>query len=271
MGRRPPPRQPAARPPLLPLLLVLLSAPHQASAVDQTGGTAAVSLAKEPMYATARACAVGCLVYNGMWHCGVNAGYQDLGLGLGCGCGPNNACYCGAKMASSAASYITSCVSERCGRSVAGWKEEASSMQGLYDGYCRSALGDAAVAPATTTGAGAGAGGAGATAKGDGLPAQTGAGAAGAAAQGEAKGGLSQSDIIALAASLGVGVPSLLVAVATLWVQMRKKKKKEEAAAAGAGAGAAPVVGQPVAAPAVAHKPVEPWTPSPSPHISEAP
>ncbi|KAL8391837.1 hypothetical protein RB595_002152 [Gaeumannomyces hyphopodioides] len=271
MGRRPPPQKPAARPPLLTsasLLLLLLSAPRPASAADQTGGTAAVSLAKEPMYATARACAVGCLVYNGMWHCGLNAGYQDLGLGLGCGCGPNNACYCGAKMASSAASYITSCVSERCGRSVAGWKEEASSMQGLYDGYCRSALGDAAaaLAPATTTGAG----GAGTTAKGgDGLPAQT--GAAGAAAQGEAKGSLSQSDVIALAASLGVGVPSLLVATATLWVQMRKKKKKEAAAAAAAAAGTAPVVGQPEAAPAVAHKPFEPWTPSPSPHISEAP
>lgn len=229
------------------LLLLLLASSTLTSAQKTTAGPAAtVSLYKQTDYSTARSCAVGCLVYNGIYHCGVHAGYQDLGIGLGCGCGPVNGCYCNTKVASEASSYVSSCVSSRCAANVADWKTEVGSMMNMYETYCATAnvepTPNAANAPnpAGVTGKAASgtlqtsAGGGSRT--GAGLPVETGDSGGGQQQQqgsgggdSASKGGLSQSDVIALAASLGVGVPSLMIAAATLWLQMKKKNKAQAA------------------------------------------
>ncbi|WQF82529.1 hypothetical protein CDEST_07543 [Colletotrichum destructivum] len=201
------------------------------------GALAPVSLHSELAYSTARACAAGCLVHNGIWVCGVNAGYQDLGVALQCGCQSINGCYCNTALASSATSYISSCVSKGCSK-VDNWSVDLTSMLNLYDSYCATANAAVDGTPATTTTADGKASSptASSVAKSptDGRPAQTsGSGTSGtsaadtqqttAAAGGDS--GLSRSDIVALAASLGVGIPSMLIAALTLYFQIRKKRR----------------------------------------------
>ncbi|KAK0740009.1 hypothetical protein B0T18DRAFT_312061, partial [Schizothecium vesticola] len=211
---------------------VLLALLPLARAASTTGALAPVSLYHEFAYSTARPCAAACLIYNGILPCNV-AGYYDLGVELACGrCGPINNCYCGTKIASSATSYISSCVSQNCARSVDSWPEEVTSMLELYDGYCATAN----VMPASVTkGAAGGATATKATGGSGTTGTNPGAGAGGEGAKETApasseegkkdKEGLSQSDIVALAASLGVGIPSLLIALVTLCVQLRKRKR----------------------------------------------
>lgn len=231
------------RAPLLPAILLALLPLTRAASTP--GALAPVSLYHQTAYSLARPCAAACLVYNGVLPCNV-AGYYDLGVELACGrCGPINNCYCSAKLGSSATSYISSCVSANCARSVDSWPEEVTSMFELYDGYCATAN----VMPASGTKAAAG----GATATKVGAGSGTtgtdpvaGAGGEGAKETAPAsseegkkdKEGLSQSDIVALAASLGVGIPSLLIALGTLCVQLRKRKRAK--AETGGGGGYAP-------------------------------
>ena len=218
-------------------LAVLLAAGPSRAAGITNGPQAGVSLRSEMAWSTARACAAGCLAYNGDFPCQVR-GFHDLGVELGCGgCGQINGCYCKAELGSSATSYISACVKYKC-PAVANWDVDAAAMVDLYNAYCTTAN----VAPATTplaqpTGAGnnptntgtspgqtANAGAASQTAP----PGSTPTGAAATE-----KSGLSQSDIVALAASLGVGIPSIAIAGTTLWLQLRRKKraKAKEAAA----------------------------------------
>ncbi|KAK1829307.1 hypothetical protein QBC39DRAFT_237522, partial [Podospora conica] len=193
-----------------------------ARAASASGALAPVSLYYDIAYSTARPCAAGCLIYNGVLPCNV-AGYYDLGVELACNrCGPINNCYCSAKLGASATSYISACVSDKCARSVDSWPDEVTSMLQLYDGYCATAnVMPASVTKGVVTGTKAG-------------PGITGTGGEGvketAPASSEEGGkkdkeGLSQSDVVALAASLGVGIPSLLIALVTLCVQLRKKKR----------------------------------------------
>ena len=241
------------------LVFGLLASQLSSRALAKTtdGPLAPVSLNRQDAYLLARPCAAGCLLYNGRLPCNV-AGYYDLGVELGCGrCVPNNNCYCSAKLASSATSYMSDCVSNACGWSVENWAEEATSMLGIYDGYCATANAGAAAATttnnppaaATTTGAGATANPGAASNPGSGIGASqtgssgsfatAGAGAADSSKK-DNKDGLSQSDVVALAASLGVGIPSLLVALITLLVQLRRRKRaRGEAAAATTAAAAA--------------------------------
>ncbi|KAL0940263.1 uncharacterized protein CTRU02_203026 [Colletotrichum truncatum] len=207
-----------------------------ASAATTTGALARVSIYSELAYSTARACAAGCLVYNGQYPCGL-VGYQDLGVALQCGCASINGCYCNTALASSATSYISSCVSKGCSR-VDNWSVDMSSMLNLYDSYCATANGGVADAPATTTGAGSSpttAGGAKGQSNGQATrtPAPGSSGTSSADAQQSSaapdNGGLSRSDIVALAASLGVGIPSLLIAGLTLYFQMKKKRRNAAA------------------------------------------
>ena len=223
------------RAPLLPAVLLALL--PLARAASTPGALAPVSLRGEVAYSVARPCAAGCLIYNGIYACQVAGYYYDLGVELACGrCGPINNCYCSTKFGSSATSYISSCVSQNCARSVDSWPEEVTSMLELYDGYCATAN----VMPASATkGATKATGGSGTTGT------NPGAGAGGEGAKETApasseegkkdKEGLSQSDIVALAASLGVGIPSLLIALITLCVQLRKRKRAKAEKETGAG------------------------------------
>lgn len=228
------------RAPLLPAVLLALLPLTRAASTP--GALAPVSLYHQTAYSLARPCAAACLVYNGVLPCNV-AGYYDLGVELACGrCGPINNCYCSAKLGSSATSYISSCVSANCARSVDSWPEEVTSMFELYDGYCATAnvmpssgtKGAAAGATATKIGAGSGTTGTdpGAGSGGEGVK-ET---APASSEEGKKdKEGLSQSDIVALAASLGVGIPSLLIALGTLCVQLRKRKRAKAEKEGGGG------------------------------------
>lgn len=221
------------------LIFRLLSSLRKVSAATTVGPLAPVSIYKLPTYSSARPCAAGCLVHNGIWVCGVNGGYHDLGKDLGCGCGPNNACFCSAGLASSASSYISSCVSASCS-SVGNVEGDLTSMLNLYDGYCQTANVEISTSvPSTTTTEGASEDTGSATATtGKGatsFPASAAATATTATTQGVAETeqkegeGLSKSDIIALATGLGVGIPSLLVGAWALFLQLRKKKSKSPA------------------------------------------
>ncbi|KAM0500196.1 hypothetical protein ACHAQF_000534 [Verticillium nonalfalfae] len=208
------------------------------------GPLAPVSLGTDTELATARACAAACLVYNGIWVCGVNAGYDDLGMALECGCASINGCYCNTELASSATAYLSRCVSSRCADSVENWTQEVAGMLGIYEGYCATALeaGEGTAAATTTTAtmttSKAKTTTGGATVAADATrsaPTSGGAGETsaaeedttenGGASESETDGGLSKSDIVALAASLGVGIPSLIVALVTLCIQMKKRKR----------------------------------------------
>lgn len=183
---------------------------------------ASVSIASDRAYVTARPCAAGCLVYNGIWVCGLHSGYDDLAKELGCGCSPINACYCNADFASSATSYVSSCVSNACGSSVDDWREEAAAMLTFYNGYCATAD------ITTTSGAWSQSGGAIQSSSSRAAPltpVSTGSSTANpGAVKPENDESLSKSDVIALAASLGVGIPGLLIAMVTLCVQLRKRR-----------------------------------------------
>ncbi|CRK12984.1 hypothetical protein BN1708_010686, partial [Verticillium longisporum] len=233
------PSSPAKRLLVLSLLSLLLTI-SMAQDVTQ-GPLAPVSLGSYTELATARGCAAACLVYNGIWVCGVNAGYDDLGVALECGCASINGCYCNTGLASSATAYLSRCVSSRCAESVENWTQEVAGMLGIYEGYCATALeageGTAAATTTTTTSRARTATG-GATVAADATrSARTSGGAEetlaaendttenGGASEGETDGGLSKSDIVALAASLGVGIPSLIVALVTLCIQMKKRKR----------------------------------------------
>lgn len=210
------------------------------------GPVAGVTLAERIEWSTARECAAACLRYNGIWHCGVNGGYYDLGVELKCGCASINGCYCNTKLASSASSYISACVSSRC-EAVDDLTRDLSDMIDLYDSYCATAMvaaeeneprptEDAAndindletteAAPQKTVSSGDSpkqTSNSGATSTSTSEESQDGS---------DASDGLSRSDIVALAASLGVGIPSLLLAGLTLYFQLRKKKRSAEANAA---------------------------------------
>ncbi|KAM7220453.1 hypothetical protein V8F06_004232 [Rhypophila decipiens] len=205
----------------------------------------------QPPWSSARACAAGCLKYNGVFGCN-NAGFYDLGVALGCGCRASNNCFCSAKFASSVTSYVAECVSTNCD-GIQDWADEVTSMLGIYGDYCVPAnvavstegfsyVSTTATTPTETGGKG-GNNPTRATQTGSASTStETGTPAGGTNGQEEEKkDGLSQSDVVALAASLGGGIPSLLVAIITLVVQMRRRKNKRAAAAAQneSGAGAA--------------------------------
>lgn len=233
------------------LLLLLLAT---AKAQQETQGPLAyVTVAEREEWVTARDCARSCLKYTGIWHCGVNGGYHDLAYDLDCGCSPLNGCFCNPKLASSASSYISSCVSTGCGR-VDNVDQDVTAMLSIYDSYCTTAMAAANEAEPTddasntdnangaspsaqkTTAPQTGTGGQGAAqTSGAGSEAQATGGADGNQDGKDdpatAKDGLSRSDIVALAASLGVGIPSLLIAALTLWIQMKKRKRNAAAEA----------------------------------------
>ncbi|OLN93296.1 hypothetical protein CCHL11_08357 [Colletotrichum chlorophyti] len=226
----------------------LLAYPLASTAKTTAGALAPVSVWSELAYSTARACAAGCLVYNGVYPCGV-AGYQDLGVALQCGCQSINGCFCNTALGSSATSYLSSCISRGCSK-VENWSVDLTSMLNLYDSYCATANIPVANTAVATTAGGQGATTTGATAPktlNNAQPSQTSgpksgsgsgsessgtssADAQNTSAAAEDAGGLSRSDIVALAASLGVGIPSLLIAGLTLYFQIKKKKKKEAVA-----------------------------------------
>jgi hypothetical protein len=218
-----------------PILILLLPIVRPIHAATTVGPLAPVSLHKLPSYSTAKPCAAKCLVYQGVWQCGVNAGYHDLGSDLGCGCSPNNACWCGADLQVSATSYISSCVSAGCGTG-GNADGEVRNMLGLYSGYCATAN----VEASTTRGSSAATTGAittTATAKSTSIGGSVTATGAQesmptATTDKEAKKdneGLSKSDIIALATGLGVGIPSLLVAIVALVYQLRRRRDNRPA------------------------------------------
>lgn len=222
-------------PPIVILLLL-----QKASAATTLGPLAPISIHSLQAYSTARPCAAGCLVYNGIWVCGVNAGYHDLGKDLGCGCGPNNACFCSTGLASSASSYISSCVSAKCS-SFGDVGGDLTSMLGLYNGYCQTANVEvvSTVLASTTTAADAQKS-TGATTHATARSTDSGPVRASASdtatstkeateAEGKEDEGLSKSDIIALATGLGVGIPSLLVGAWALHLQLRRRRSSSPA------------------------------------------
>ncbi|KAJ4993986.1 hypothetical protein SVAN01_00463 [Stagonosporopsis vannaccii] len=228
-----------ATPSISILTFIFLSTSRIISAATTIGPLAPISIYKLPNYSSARPCAAGCLVYNGIWVCGVNGGYHDLGKDLGCGCAPNNACFCSAGLASSASSYISSCVSATCS-SIGNVEGDVASMLSMYDGYCQTANVETSTSvPATTTtedDLGRTETGEATTAtSANSLLAATSASATStpthgaAGAEQEEDTGLSKSDIIALATGLGIGIPSLIVGAVALYMQLRRKPPKSPA------------------------------------------
>ncbi len=218
------------------VLLIICLAQLSHCASTAAGPTAYVSIASAEPFTTMRPCAAGCLVFSGVWVCGVNSGYHDLGIELSCGCSPQNFCYCDPKAAASASSYISSCVNAGCGTEFPG---EVSSAIDLYDGYCTTAnlavqttasevspvtsSKNTQLAQSTSKTISSSANGAQATVSGE---ETTETSIPETPSTASKKKGLSQSDVIALAVGLGVGLPSLLLALATFCLQ-RKKKEKE--------------------------------------------
>ncbi|KAK3372172.1 hypothetical protein B0H63DRAFT_483995 [Podospora didyma] len=235
------------------LALAAVAVPSLAAAAEVTNGPfAKQTIWSEGAYITAAKCAAGCLVYNGIYSCWNKGIFYDLGVALECGyCDQINGCYCDANRASSATSYITSCVKKACsGGGMADWDKQVTSMLGLYDGYCATAnvpqssasfvlptTGGTKAAPTAAAAAGGGGGNTGTNTTPGATPdpnaaKQTDASssaATGGASKEEDKKGLSQSDIVALAASLGVGIPSLIIAAITLCVQLKKRKRQRAA------------------------------------------
>jgi hypothetical protein len=224
---------------LVPLLF--LSAQSFAATTITAGPLATISLKDRADYKTGRSCAVGCLVYNGLWNPSV-AGFYDLGVEIACGrTSRANGCYCATTMSTEVTSYINSCVRKKCEQLEEGkLGNEVTSVIELYNGYCAGVATEpmmglttakvGSVGTKTTTGIPASA-----EAKATDAPSSGGEGGDGDNSEasnsreddgkGEKK-GLSQSDIIALGTGLGVGVPSLIVAIVTCWMQMRKRKNR---------------------------------------------
>lgn len=211
------------------VLVSLLLFAQRTIAATTVGPLAPISIAKLPTYSTARPCAAKCIVYQGVWACGVNSGYSDLGYDLGCGCSPNNACYCSEGYQSQVTSYISSCVSAGCSK-FGNLNSDITSMLGLYDGYCATANVELSTStPAVTdakttqgtqkeTGASTTGGKSTSTAA---NPADSAQSTQAEADKGEE--GLSKSDIIALGTGLGIGIPSLVVGALALWFQIRRR------------------------------------------------
>jgi hypothetical protein len=207
-----------------PTLTVLSSLPFLALAQTKSGPLAPISIHSDIAYSTARPCAAGCLVYQGVWHCGVNGGYHDLGQDLGCGCSPNNACFCSTGLPAS--SYISSCVSAGC-KNFAGWEGDLTSILGLYDGYCSTA--NKAVASSTSTRVSS---------------AKTGTATAGATVDGQSAsetnkasgnqsdtGGLTTSAKVGMGVALGLGIPLIIIAATALFLCAKRKRNKAAAIA----------------------------------------
>ena len=213
-----------------------------AAAAETTNGPlAAVSIWSDIAWSTAKRCAADCIAYDGVFRCGVNAGYYDLGIELGCGCASINGCYCNTGLANSASAYLSTCISGGCAENDPGWTTDLNSMIGLYDAYCLTANVAASTTAATTmsdataattntdetNATGTGASTPGSRASTTASQTATSSQPTSADSQKSPDDGLSRSDIVALAASLGVGIPSLLIAAITLCVQLRKRKKRE--------------------------------------------
>lgn len=195
------------------------------------GPLAPISIHSLQAYSTARPCAAGCLVFNGIWQCGVNGGYHDLGKDLGCNCSPLNGCWCSTGLQSSATSYISSCVNSACSK-VGNVDSDIKSMLDLYGSYCAAANVEfpsvSGQTAAVTTTLGIATTRVTAKTTGSASPVVTEAPPESTALPGnqqkEEDEGLSKSDVIALATGLGVGIPSLIVAVVALYIQLRRKK-----------------------------------------------
>jgi hypothetical protein len=215
---------------LVPIILFFSAA----EAATTLGPLAPISIRSLQAWSTARPCAANCLAYNGVWACGVNAGYHDLGNDLGCGCSPTNGCWCSSGLQSSATSYISSCVSAGCSK-LGSLDGDIKSMLDLYGGYCATANVEVSSAPAQTivsTTPPAQTLSSKATTKGTGATSPTAAGdtsgyATAPAEKGEDE-GLSKSDIIAMATGLGVGIPSLIIGALALWFQLRRRRTAEK-------------------------------------------
>ncbi|KAF1996602.1 hypothetical protein P154DRAFT_418015, partial [Amniculicola lignicola CBS 123094] len=217
-------------PPLLILLLLLLFTRPSSTADPTLGPQAPVTIAQDPIYSSARPCAQLCVSYYGHYLCGFPGNYHDMNADLNCGCSPTNNCMCGERQQSPVSSYLTSCVSARCG-GVNGWEEDLTSMVGLYDSYCATANVEVRVSIPTDgsalsiTGPAANLGSA-TTAKRTGSASGNAAESTetpGAGAEEQKDEGLSKSDVIALSTALGIGIPSLLVGGVALWFQLRKR------------------------------------------------
>jgi len=219
------------------LLTAILLLPSIALAAVTAGPLAPISIQSLVAYSTAKPCAATCLVYYGVWHCSLQS-YHDLGKDLGCGCSPINACWCSAGIQPAATSYISSCVSNGCGK-VPGVEQDMTSMISMYGAYCATANVEVSsktaeskgvtpppvvasnAKPAPTVGTGLSS----ATAAAGELPASTTASGTEEKKEDE---GLSKSDIIALATGLGVGLPSLAIGALALWFQLRRKRAAAE-------------------------------------------
>lgn len=234
---------------LLPISLLV----YAVSSAGGNGPTATVTITNDLSYITGRGCAVGCL-----WN--INArdyidikGYRDLGFELSCGDPAINGCYCKTDYASSATSYISNCVDERCSDLGGGLTEEVKTIEALYDGYCETAnidprttaaeLSTATEGPSTDTVAlttearrtlpptssalpvgkptpsALTSFNSSPTARSDSSAAESTTEAS------PGSGGLGKSDAIELGVGLGVGIPSLLLVLVGLWLQIKRRRR----------------------------------------------
>jgi hypothetical protein len=115
--------------------IILLLIPLISSAAE-TDAVAAVSIYSDISYQSGRTCSTSCLWYRGPFR-QYNHGH-DLAIELSCGVAAVNGCYCKADFASSASSYISSCVSKGCSN-LESVNEEIKTIMALYDGYCKTA------------------------------------------------------------------------------------------------------------------------------------
>jgi hypothetical protein len=222
------------------LSLVLLTTTLVSAA---NGPTAPVSIFYESAYVTARPCAAFCL-WDTIFHS------IDVANALSCGDSAINGCYCQADFASSASSYVSSCIRKGCAN-LEGVTEEVQTMMALYNGYCQTANADGVITAAVVESVAAtekssstrtvslkpATGGnqnalASPTSSPSSVPTEGVSGqftaGSGTEAPANKTDGLGRSDVIALGVGLGVGVPSVLVALATFCVQMRKRKQRME-------------------------------------------
>lgn len=160
-------------------------------------------------------------------------------MGIGCGPGANNACYCRTDFASSASSYLTSCISDGCSRASGNIDSEINTALAIYDGYCARARVEGVTSTEAATDTTAVEASAGPKTMSPSAARSTGASAAVATKSHDSQdasssasptlnksNGLSKSDAIALGVGLGVGIPSLLIAMTTCCFQMRKRRRR---------------------------------------------
>lgn len=237
----------------LSLFLSIILLLELAFAANEIGPTATVSISSQPSYILGRTCAACCLWYIGDYPPGTR-GYYDLATALSCGAGAVNGCYCKADYASSASSYVSSCVSSRCS-AIGDVTKELNTMMNLYDGYCRTANVEVSTTPielaASIEAASKRAISTEAASTEAPLirisiittsfqrsvflssisqPFETSTPSIAASATGTSTNtpALGKSDIVAIGVGLGIGIPSLLLGLATFCVQMRKRKQRIE-------------------------------------------